>query len=109
MTGAEPAARLRQVLLDRMRQVLHAHRLKPHTTGTCERGQEEARPAEERVLDSWNRGDAELHRFLEHADVTRVDAQRVASLEVIGDDLAVQLDPGMSLALQSLHRETGAA
>src|SRR5258707_15554194 len=41
--------------------------------------------------------------------MARMDAQRVAGLQVVHDHLAVQLDPGLALALQSLHAEPRAA
>src|SRR5712691_9665947 len=81
--------RLGQILLDRVRQVLHAHRLQPDTSRPRERGKEEAAAAEERVLDSGHSGDVELNRFLVHADVARMHTQGVARLQVVGHHLAV--------------------
>src|SRR6266851_2715967 len=101
--------RLRQILLDRVRQVLHAHRLQPDASRPRERGKEEAAAAEERVLDPGHGRDVELHRFLVHADVARVYAQGVARLQVVGHDLAVQLDPRLALPLEALHPESRAA
>src|SRR5881397_2327516 len=92
-----------------MRQVVHAHRLQPHPPGSGERGQEQARAAEEHVLDPGHGDDVELDRLLVHADLARMDAQGVARLQVVDDDLAVQLDPGPALSRQALHAETGAA
>src|SRR5216684_7886077 len=101
--------RLGQILLDCVRQVLHAHRLQPDATWPRERGKEEAAAAEERVLDSGHGRDVELHGFLVHADVARVHAQGVARLQVVGHHLAVQLDPGLALSLETLHAEARAA
>src|SRR6202049_2802824 len=83
--------------------MLHGHRLKPHAPRTCERGEKDAVAAEERVLDTRDGGDVELHRLLVHADMAGVNAQRVAGLEVVGDDLTAELDPSLALPGQALH------
>src|SRR5260370_6551853 len=108
ITDRQFSASLRQVLLDRVRQVLHAHRLQPDATRPRQRGEEEATAAEERVLDSGHSRDVELHRFLVHADVAGVHAQGVARLQVVGHHLAVQLDPRLALSLETLHPESRA-
>src|SRR6202521_1478631 len=92
-----------------MREMLHGHRLQPDPPRTRERGEEDAVTAEERVLDAGYGGDVELDRFLVHAHVPRMDAQRVAGLKVVHDDLPVQLHPRLSLALKPLHPESRAA
>src|SRR5713226_8810848 len=108
-TVSGPSPCLGQVLLNSVRQMLHGHRLQPYTAGTGQRGEEQAAAAEERVLDARDGGDVELHRLLVHADMARMHAQGVAGLQVVSHDLAVELDPGRPLALQSLHAKTGAA
>src|SRR5258706_10457821 len=89
--------------------MLHGHGLQPHPAGPGQRGQEDAVAAEERVLDARDRGDVELPRLLVHAYVSRVPAQRVACLQVVHHDLAMQLHPRMALTLKSLHAKPGAA
>src|SRR5258708_28335351 len=78
---------LGQVLLDGVRQVLHGHGLQPDAARSGQRRQEQSRAAEEGALDPWNRLDVELNRFLVHADVPRVHAERVARLQVVRDHL----------------------
>src|SRR5882762_10245239 len=107
--GRATLTRLGQVLLDRVCEVVHRHRLKPDPARPCQRGQEEPRATEERVLDAGNCRDVERDRLLEHADMPRVDAQRVAWLQVVNDHLAVQLHPRRSLTLQPLHAKAGAS
>src|SRR5450756_1807696 len=92
-------ASLRHVLHDRVGEVLHRHRLKPHSAWTGERRQEETRAAENRILDARDRRDVEANRLLVHADVARVNAQCVASLKVVRDHLTMELDPGLALSL----------
>src|ERR1700704_4903216 len=70
-----PSPRLRQILLDRMREVLHGHRLQPYASRTCERGQENSVASEERVLDARDGCDVELNRLLVHPHVPWVYAQ----------------------------------
>src|SRR5713101_5896522 len=98
-----------QVFVDRVREVRHGHRLQPNSPGSGQRGKEYSVTTEESVLDARDRGDVELHRLLVHPDVARVHAQRVARLEVVDDDLAVELHPGLTLALQALHAEARTA
>src|SRR6267154_6170304 len=105
--GRATLTRLGQVLLDRVCEVVHRHRLKPHPAGSGQRCEEEPRATEESVLDAGNGGDVERDRLLEHADMSRVDAQRVAWLQVVNHHLAVQLDPRGALTLQPLHAKTG--
>src|SRR5665213_1023541 len=100
---AAPRLSVGQVFLDRVRQMLHGHGLQPHLAGTSEGCEKDAVPPKERVLDARDRGDAELDRVLVHTDVTRVDPQDVPRLEVVRDDLAAQLNPGLALARQPLH------
>src|SRR5690349_23649216 len=109
MSRLPPLTGFRQVLLDRVCQVLHAHRLQPDAARPRQRGEEKALAAEEHVLDSGHGHDVELHRLLEHPDVARMHAQGVAGLQVIGHDFTVELDPGLALTLQALHAKTGAA
>ena len=92
-----------------MGEARERQRLQPHPSGAGERGQEDAVPAEELVPDALDRGDAEAHRLLEEADVTRVDTQRLAGDEVVDDDLSTQLDPGASLPVDRLEAEAVAA
>src|SRR5438093_8001034 len=92
-----------------MSEMRHRHRLEPHASGAGERREKDAVAAEQRVLDAGDGGDVELHALLVHADVPGVDPQRVARLQVVGDDLAVELHPGAALALQALHAKAGAA
>src|SRR5260370_17817171 len=108
-TVSGPSPCLGQVLLNSVRQVLHGHRLQPEPGRTGERGEEEPAAAEESVLDARDSGDVELHRLLVHADMAGMHSQCVAGLQVVSHDLAVELDPGRALALQSLHAKTGAA
>src|ERR1700704_4503851 len=90
--------RLWQVLLDRVSEVVHAHRLQPHPARSGEGGQEEARPAAEGVLDAGDGRDVETHRLLVHADVAWMDAQRIAGLQVVHDHLSGQLNPSPALS-----------
>src|SRR4029077_6598203 len=92
-----------------MREVLHGHRLQPDLSRAGERREEDAVASEECVLDAWNGGDVELHRFLVHAHVAWMHAQRVTCLKVVRHDLAMQLDPCLTLTLQALHAEPGTA
>src|ERR1700674_2928112 len=92
-----------------MREMLHGHGLKPHPPWTSECGEKDAVTAEERVLDSRDGGDVELHRLLVHADMAGVNPQGVAGLEVIGDDLTAELNPSLALSGQTLHAEAGPA
>src|ERR1700752_4984637 len=92
-----------------MREVLHAHRLKPDPAWSRQRREEQALAAEQHVLDARHGHDAELHRLLEHPDVAWMDAKRVPGLEVVGDNLPAQLAPGLPLTLQPLQPEAGAA
>src|SRR5207245_9559304 len=85
--------RLGQVLLDRVRQVLHGHRLQPHAARTRERCEEDAVAAGERIFDTGDGGDVELHGFMVHADMTGMDAKSVAVLQFEGQDLAVRIHP----------------
>src|SRR5207248_4977883 len=109
MTSLLYLARLGQILLDRMRQVVHAHRLKPHPSRTGQRGQEQARTAEEHVLDAGHGHDVELHRLLKHTDLARMHAQGVARLQVVDDDLTVEGNPRLPLPRQLLQPKSGAA
>src|ERR1700730_14856991 len=92
-----------------MREVLHRHRLQPHSARTRERGEENAIAAEECVLDSGDGRDVELDRFLIHAHMPWMDAQRVAGLKVVHHDLAMKLHPCLPLSLEPLHPKPGAA
>src|SRR5882672_10099706 len=98
-----------QVFAESMREVRHRHRLQPHASRSGERREEDAVTAEQRVLDSRDGGDVELHALLVHADMPGVNTQRVAWLQVVRDDLAVELHPGLALSLKALHAKAGAA
>src|SRR3984893_9300913 len=92
-----------------MCQMLHGHGLQPHSPRTGESSKKESVAAEERVLDAGNGGDAELNRLLVHAHMAGVDAQGVTRLEIVGDDLAAELNPRLALSCQTLHAEAGPA
>src|SRR5438874_11335437 len=92
-----------------MRAVCDRYRLLQYAPMACEPREKDAVAAEQRVLDAGDGGDVELHALLVHADMPGVDPQRVARLQVVGDDLAVELHPGAALALQALHAKAGAA
>src|SRR5207253_1659596 len=68
---------------------------------------EQSRAAEEHVLNPGDRHDVELHRLLEHPHLARVDTQRVARLQVVDDDLAVQSHPRLALPGQLLETKAG--
>src|SRR5882672_11056383 len=106
---ATPGLAMWKVFADRMREVGHRHRLQPHASGSSQRREKDAVAAKQRVLDAGHGGDVELHALLVHADMPGVNTQRVARLQVVRDDLAVELYPGLALSLKALHAKAGAA
>src|ERR1051326_8448691 len=87
----------------------HGHRLQPDAPWSGQRREEDSVAAEQRVLDTRDGRDVELHRLLVHADMPGVHPDGVAGLQVVHDDLAVELDPGLALALEALHAKARAS
>ena len=77
----------------RVGQIGERQRLQPDASGAGERGQEDAVAAEEHVTDALNPGDLEVHTALERADVTGMDAQRLAGLQVADHDFSAEFQP----------------
>ena len=57
------------------------------------------------VVDPREPDDRERDGVVEQADVAGVDEQRLPRGQLVGDDLARELDPGLALALQLLEDE----
>src|SRR5664280_3619384 len=98
----------RQVVADLGGQLADAHRLEPHPARPGQRGDEEPVAPEHLVLDTRNGPDGEIHALGECAHVARVDPERHAGLEVVGEHLTGQLQPRLTLAGQVLEEEAHA-
>src|SRR5579859_3767093 len=92
-----------------MRQVWHGQRLQPDAAGASQLHQEQPVATEDRIGDAADHGDVERDAFLEHPDMARMYQQRLAGAELMGDNLAAQFHPGLSVAGQALQDEALAA
>src|SRR5579859_2320911 len=88
-----------------MRQVWHGQRLQPDAAGASQLHQEQPVATEDRIGDAADHGDVERDAFLEHPDMARMYQQRLAGAELMGDNLAAQFHPGLSVAGQALQDE----
>ena len=101
--------RMRQILVDLVRQARNGQRLQPHRAGTGQLREEKPIAAEDHVFDAGNHGDLEADRRLERAYVAGMHAQHFAGREVLLDELAGELEPRRAHAANALQQESIAA
>src|SRR5450755_3280044 len=98
-----------EIRSDRVRKTADRERLEPDLAWAGQPGQEETLIAEQNVCDSGHRLDVEVHALFEHADVPWMHEQALAGGKIVGDDLAVELDPCLRRTADLLKHEAAAA
>src|SRR5581483_6681946 len=94
-----------QVGLKSVRELRDRERLQPHAPRAGERGEKKAVAAEDHVLDSWHHRDLERDAGLERPNVSRMDSEGFAGLQVPSDELSGELKPGSALPAELLQQE----
>src|SRR5688500_19853758 len=86
-------------------QARERQRLQPDPSRPRERREEEALPAEDRVLETTDHLDVVVHARLEGDDAAGVDLQRLAGGERALEQRAARVDPGEPVAGEALQTE----
>src|SRR5271157_704319 len=88
-----------------MRQVRQRQRLQPDAARPGKSGKEDAVTAKKHVANTLDARDLKTNTRLEHADVSGVDSHGFFRPQIVGHDLAVELDPCLACTSQPLQQK----
>src|SRR5260370_15348551 len=87
-----------------MRQVRQWQRLEPDASRPGKCGKEDPVTAKKHVANALDTCDLKTNTRLEHADVSGVDSHGFFRPQIVGHDLAVELDPCLACTSQPLQQ-----
>src|ERR1700687_1987990 len=88
-----------------MRQVRQRQRLQPDASRPGECGKEDAVTAKKHVANALDARDLKTNARLEHPAMSGVDSHGFFRPQIVGHDLAVELDPCLACTSQPLQQE----
>src|ERR1700745_2617281 len=91
-----------------MRQTRDRQCLQPNRSRTGKDGKEDAVASEDHVLDAWDCRDLKPDRALKRAHMARMHQQHLAGGKIFHDQFTGKLEPGSTVASDSLKQETAA-
>src|SRR5260370_27648532 len=103
------ASLVRQVFIDRVRQLGNRERLQPDSARASERSQENSVAPENHVLDPRNGRDLKRHAGLKCADMPRMDPQSFSRLQIAHHEFAGEFKPCSALPAEPFQQKATAA